>query len=86
LNLDNILSVIKNGYFIGMLINRLEGKFESIRGMEQNPKGKASKRANWLRILEFLRKLSRFKCDVLYSLENIVDGDSISIFNILNSI
>lgn len=41
---------MSNGYFLGKLIKRLEGKEDLIKGLEQDPKNISRLRNNWTKV------------------------------------
>ena len=61
-NALQLSQIMYNGYFLGKLINRLEGKEDLIKGLEQDPKNISRLRNNWTKVLEFLKKKSKFVC------------------------
>jgi hypothetical protein len=69
---------MSNGYFLGKLINRLEGKEDLIKGLEQDPKNISRLRNNWTKVLEFLKKKSKFVSNLLFEIEEFLKENSIA--------
>jgi len=72
---------MSNGYFLGKLINRLEGKEDLIKGLEQDHKNISRLRNNWTKVLEFLKKKSKFVYNLLFEIEEFLKENSIMLPN-----
>jgi len=49
-NALQLSQIMSNGYFLGKLIKRLEGKEDLIKGLEQDPKNISRLRNNWTKV------------------------------------
>jgi hypothetical protein len=72
---DELAPLLKSGYLIAKLINRLEGKNEVIKGTDYDPKNVTLLKKNWNLILDFLRRKEKFNSILLYRLDYFLSGD-----------
>lgn len=75
-----------NGVLFCLILNRVNGKQELIKGVEKQPRNAAAIRSNINKALVILRKLPRFSGRYLWSGEEIRGGDEEVIWGLLGEI
>ena len=76
-------SICKIGVIFCDIINRIEGKTITIKGVERNPRNRTQALANINKALEYLRTLSKMNARYLWSSKNIIEGDEFVIWGLL---
>ena len=78
--------ICKNGLLFVDLINRLEGKHETIKGIDRNPKSKSSLNTNFIKILEYLKQYQKMNPRYLNAHKYLMEGNEDIFWGFLDDI
>jgi hypothetical protein len=67
--------ICKNGLIFVDLINRLESKHDTIKGINRNPKNKSYINTNFQKLMDYLRAFEKMNPRYLNAIEHLVDGN-----------
>lgn len=85
-DINDIPLLCKNGIFICDLINKCEGRFEAIHGINRNIKNSTQIKVNLRKALEYLKKKESFPCRHLWAIDDIKSGNEAIIWGLLEDI
>jgi len=78
--------ICKNGLIFVDLINRLESKHDTIKGINRNPKNKSYVNSNYHKVMEYLKGFEKMNPRYLFAQEYLVDGNEDVFWGFLDDI
>lgn len=79
-------SICRTGVLFCDLVNRVEGKAEVIKGIERNPRNRTQALANINKALDYLRNQPKMNARHLWGSKDVIDGDEMVIWGLLEDI